>query len=110
MGIDTIITVSSKSQLLSILGSITGIKYLSVTSRNSFLWKIEQGKASSILDDEDVINAINTYKEKSGDNSVIIFQEGFASSTDKKDGVAKIADAVIVSEELLAADKDQYFK
>ena len=109
MGIDSIITVSSKSQLISILSSITGIKYLSVTSRNSFLWKIEEGKATSILDDDDVIKAINSYKEK-GDSSIIIFQEGFASSTDRSDGIATITDAVILSEELLTADRDQYFK
>ena len=92
---------------MSTLAAIPGIKYLSVTSRNSFLWKIEQGKAKSILDDDDVIKAINDYKEK---GSMVVFQEGFASSNEVREGLSKQVDAVIISEELLTPEKDDYFK
>jgi indole-3-glycerol phosphate synthase len=73
---------------------------VSVTSRNHFLWKIDQGKAKRILSDTLVIKAIQEWKLKDENN--IIFEEGFSCKEDIAAAKNHGVDAVILGEELLA--------
>lgn len=101
LGLGSIITVASKSQLLEVLKNVPGVQMISVTSRNMRLWKIDKGKASRILADEEVIQALKSYREASS-VPLKILMEGFADPEDLNAAVNNSGiDAVVLGEELL---------
>ena len=115
LGLQCIVVVSSKVQLLEVLRAVPAVQALSVSSRNMRLWKIDAGKAARILKDPEVAAAIAAKRRDAAaataataaagsgfsDGDFILLQEAFTSHAELVEAGANGVDAIILGEELL---------
>jgi len=109
LGLQTIVQVSSKPQLLAALhpsSGLKGLECLCVSGRNMRLWKIDATKAGDVLTDPDCAAAIAAYStgKEAGGGRLLVLAEGVPAGAQlaRVAGLAAV-DGVCVGEELLAA-------
>lgn len=101
LGLNTIVVVNSKEQLLAVLEGIPVVEAISVSSRNMKLWKIDTGRGQRILDDASVKTAIEKRRSNVAE-PFILCREGFAEPSELEIASAQGVDVVFLGEELLA--------
>lgn len=101
LGLNSIIVVNSKEQLLAVLEGIPAVEAISVSSRNMKLWKIDTGRGQRILDDETVKQAIEKRRSNTHE-PFILCREGFAEPSELEIASSQGVDVVFLGEELLA--------
>lgn len=101
IGLDTIVVVASKQQLLGVLKEVKGMTMISLTNRNHFLWKIDRSKVERLLSDVSVQNALAEWRSLAPTN--LLFEEGFATKEDMLKAKLHGIDAVILGEEVLSS-------
>lgn len=104
IGLDCIIVVASATQLVDILQHVQGVSLISITNRNHFIWKIDRGKASRILDNPEVAELLNAWRAE--DENRMILEEGFSCKEDLHAVNRNFIDCVLLGEELLAGKEE----
>lgn len=104
VGLDCIVVVASKSQLIDVIENVQGISIISVTNRNHFLWKIDRGKASRICNHPEVANILKSWL--AGDENRILIEEGFCCKEDMEAVNREDVDCTLIGEELLLGKEE----